>query len=124
MQNQTASVDELQSVEWPAGVVCERWSPFSWVYQCVCACVCSCPPLIAVGELHVHAVSADEGPAVHRRVDVGRVWDGFAHQDGAGERGLLEAAQPPWRAAVVHLQLSGAVQHLQGAAERKMGLGA
>lgn len=80
-------------------------------------CVCVCVPLVAVGELHVHAVSADEGPAVHGRVDAGRVWDGFAHEDGAGERRLLEPAQRARRAAVVHLQLAGAVQHLQGAAE-------
>lgn len=68
-----------------------------------------CLPLVTVGELHVHAVSAQEGLAVHRRVDVGRVRDGFAHQDSAGERRLFEAAQPLRRAAVVHLQLSGAV---------------
>lgn len=66
-------------------------------------------PLVAVGELHVHAVFAQEGLAVHRRVDVGRVGDGFAHQDSAGERRLLEAAQPRRGATVVHLQLPGAV---------------
>lgn len=77
-----------------------------------------CSPLVAVGELHVHAVSAQEGLAVHRRVDVGRVWDGFAHQDSAGERRLFETTQPSWRAAVVHLQLSGAVQHLEGGNRR------
>lgn len=49
-------------------------------------------PLVTVSELHVHAVPAEECLAVHRRVDVGRVWDGFAHQDGTGERRLLEAA--------------------------------
>lgn len=69
-------------------------------------------PLIAVGELHVHAVPAKEGPGVHRRVDVGWVRDGLTHQDSAGERRLPEAAQPPRWAAVVHLQLSSAVQHL------------
>lgn len=79
---------------------------------------CLCSPLVAVGELHVHAVSAQEGLAVHRRVDVGRVWDGFAHQDSAGERRLFETTQPSWRAAVVHLQLSGAVQHLEGGNRR------
>ena len=76
-------------------------------------CVCVCLPLVAVGELHVHAVSAQEGLAVHRRVDVGRVWDGFTHQDSAGERGPFEGTQSSWRAAVVHLQLSGAMQHLE-----------
>lgn len=76
-----------------------------------------CLPLVAVGELHVHAVSADEGPAVHGRFDAGRVRDGFAHEDGAGERRFLVAAQRARRAAVVHLQLAGAVQHLWGAAE-------
>lgn len=69
-------------------------------------------PLIAVGELHVHAVPAKEGPGVHRRVDVGRVRDGLTHQDSAGERRLPEAAQSSRWAAVVHFQLSGAVQHL------------
>ena len=72
-----------------------------------------CIPLITVGELHVHAVSAQEGLAVQRRVDVGRVWDGFTHQDSTGERGLFEA-QHSRRTAVVHLQVSGAVQHLEG----------
>lgn len=75
-----------------------------------------CLPLVTVGELHVHAVSTQEGLAVERRVDVGRVWDRFAHQDSAGEWGLFEAAQHSRRAAVVHFQVSGAVQHLQGAA--------
>lgn len=69
-------------------------------------------PLIAVGELHVHAVPAKKGPGVHRRVNVGRVRDGLTHQDSAGERRLPEAAQPPWWAAVVHFQLSSTVQHL------------
>lgn len=78
-------------------------------------------PLVAVGELHVHAVSAEEGLAVEGRVDVGRVLDGFAHQDSAGERGLFEAAQHSWRAAGVHLQMSGAVQHLGGGGGVKRG---
>lgn len=68
------------------------------------AAVCAPPldsPLVAVGELHVHAVSAEEGPAVHGRVDVGWVRDGFAHQDGTGEGGLPEAAQTPRGTAVV-----------------------
>lgn len=69
-------------------------------------------PLVTVGERHVHAVSAEEGPAVHRCVDAGWVWDGFAHQDSAGQRRLPEAAQAPRWAAVVHFQLSSAVQHL------------
>lgn len=76
-------------------------------------------PLVTVGELHVHAVSAEEGPVVHRCVDVGWVWDGFTHQDSAGERRLPEAAQAPRWAAVVHFQLSSAVQHLpKGDTER------
>lgn len=61
-------------------------------------------------------MSAQEGLAVQRRVDVGWVRDGFTHQHGAGERGLFEAAQHSGRAAGVHLQVSGAVQHLEGAA--------
>lgn len=71
--------------------------------QPACGHVCAPldSPLVAVGELHVHAVSAEEGPAVHGRVDVGWVRDGFAHQDGTGERGLPEAAQPPRGTAVV-----------------------
>lgn len=59
-------------------------------------------PLVAVGELHVHAVSAEEGSAVHWRVNVGRVRDGFTHQDSTGERRLSEAAQPPRGTAVIH----------------------
>lgn len=70
-------------------------------------------PLITVGELHVHAVAAQEGLAVERRVYVGRVWDGLAHQHGAGERRLLDATQDSGRTPAVHLQVSGAVQHLQ-----------
>lgn len=66
-------------------------------------------PLVTVGELHVHAVSAEEGSAVHWRVDVGWVRDGFTHQDSTGERRLPEAAQPPRGTAVVHFYLSGAV---------------
>lgn len=76
------------------------------------ACAPLALPLVAVGELHVHAVPAEEGPGVHRRVDVGRVRDGLTHQDSAGEGRLPEAAQPPRWAAVVHFQLSSAVQHL------------
>lgn len=59
-------------------------------------------PLVTVGELHVHAVSAEEGSAVHWRVDVGWVWDGFTHQDSTGEKRLSEAAQPPRGTAVAH----------------------
>lgn len=75
--------------------------------------ICFCLPLVTVGEFHVHAVSAQEGLAVQRRVDVGRVWNRFAHQDSACERRLFEAAQHSWRAAVVHPQLSSAVEHLR-----------
>lgn len=73
-----------------------------------------CLLVIAVGELHVHAVSAQEGPAVQRCVDVGRVWDWFAHQDGTGEWGLFVATEHARRAAVIHLQMTGAVEHLEG----------
>lgn len=59
-------------------------------------------PLVTVGELHVHTVSAEEGPAVHWRIDVGWVRDGFTHQDSTGERRLPEAAQSPRGTAVVH----------------------
>lgn len=78
--------------------------------RCVCALLDL--PLVTVGELHVHAVSAEEGSAVHWCVDVGWVWDGFTHQDSTGERRLPEPAQPSRGTAVVHFQLSGAVQHL------------
>lgn len=78
--------------------------------------MCFCLPLITVGELHIHAVSAQEGFAVQRRVDVGRVWDGVAHQDSAGERRLFEATQASRRAAVVHLEVSSTMQNLEEAA--------
>lgn len=75
--------------------------------------MCFCSPLVTVGELHVHAVSAQEGPAVNWRINVGRVWNGFAHQDSAGERRLFEATQPTRRAAVVHPYMPGAMQYLE-----------
>lgn len=72
------------------------------------------PPVVTVGELHVHAVAAQEGLAVQGDVHVGWVLDGFAHDDEAGEQGLLEAAQTTVRgAAVVDLHLAGAVQDLE-----------
>ena len=71
-------------------------------------------PVVAVGELHVHAVAAQEGLAVQRDVHVGRVLDGFAHDDEAGEQGLLVAAETTGRGAVVvDLHLAGAVQNLE-----------
>lgn len=78
-------------------------------------------PVVAVGELHVHAVTAQEGPAVERRLDVGRVRDGLAHEHGAGERRLLEAARRALRAAGVHPQLARAVQHLPRNKRRPFG---
>lgn len=71
-------------------------------------------PVVAVGELHVHAVAAQEGLAVQGDVHVGRVLDGFAHDDEAGEQGLLVAAETAVRGAVVvDLHLAGAVQDLE-----------
>lgn len=69
-------------------------------------------PVVAVGELHVHAVTAQEGLAVQGRVDVGGVGDGLTHHQQAGERRLLEPTQPMRGAAVVHLQVASAVQNL------------
>lgn len=37
----------------------------------------SCPPLITVGELHVQAVAAEEGPPAQRGLQAARVGDGF-----------------------------------------------
>lgn len=67
-------------------------------------------PVIAVGELHVHTVAAQEGLAVQGDVHVGWVLDGLTHDDEAGEQGLLVATETAVRGAVVvDLQLASAV---------------
>lgn len=71
------------------------------------------PPVVTVGEPHVHAVAAQEGLAVQGDVHVGRVLDGLTHDDEAGEQGLLVTADTTVRgAAAVDLHLARAVQHL------------
>lgn len=47
------------------GLAGGRWAPDS------------CPPLITVGELHVQAVAAEEGPSAQRGLQAARVGDGF-----------------------------------------------
>lgn len=59
-------------------------------------------------------MAAQEGLAVQGDVHVGRVLDGFAHDDEAGEQGLLVAAETTVRGAVVvDLHLASAVQDLE-----------
>lgn len=72
------------------------------------------PPVVTVGELHVHAVAAQEGLAIQGDVHVGRVLDGFTHDDEAGEQGLLVATETIMRGAVVvDFHLASAVQDLE-----------
>ena len=72
------------------------------------------PPVVAVGELHVHTVAAQEGLAVQWDVHVGRVLDRLAHDDEAGQQRLLAAAETAVRGAVaVDLHLARAVQDLE-----------
>lgn len=73
----------------------------------------NCVPVITVSKLHVHAVAAQEGLAVERRVDVWGMRDGLAHHDHTGERRLFETAQHARRTAGTHLQMARAVQHLK-----------
>lgn len=83
-------------------------------------------PVITVGKLHVHAVAAQEGLAVQGDVHVGRVLNGFTHDDEAGQQGLLVAAETTVRGAVVvDLHLASAVQDLETSHGKSvMGLGA
>lgn len=70
------------------------------------------PPVIAVGELHVHAVAAEEGLAVQRDVHVGWVLDGLTHDNETGQRLLVPAQTAVRGAAAIHLDLARAVQNL------------
>lgn len=71
-------------------------------------------PVVTVGELHVHAVAAQESLTVQGDVHVGWVLDGFTHDDEAGEQWLLVATQAiVRRAVVVDSHLAGAVQDLR-----------
>lgn len=70
-------------------------------------------PVITVGELHVHAVAAQEGLAVKGDVHVGRVLDRLTHDDEAGQQRLLVATEAAvGSTAVVDFHLAGAVQDL------------
>lgn len=72
------------------------------------------PPVVAVGELHVHTVAAQEGLAVQWDVHVGWVLDRLTHDDEAGQQRLLAAAETAVRGAVVvDLHLARAVQDLE-----------
>lgn len=70
-------------------------------------------PVITVGELHVHAVAAQESLAVQGDVHVGGVLDRLTHDDEAGQQGVLVATEAAVRGAVVvDSHLPGAVQDL------------
>ena len=59
-------------------------------------------------------MAAQEGLAVQGDVHVGRVLDGLAHDDEAGQQRLLAAAETAVRGAVVvDLHLARAVQDLE-----------
>lgn len=70
-------------------------------------------PVITVGELHVHAVAAQESLAVQGDVHVGWVLDWLTHDDEAGQQRLLVATEAAVRGAVaVDPHLTSAVQDL------------
>lgn len=54
------------------------------------------PPLVAVGELHVQAVAAEEGTPAQRGLQAARVRDGFTDEHQALQGGLQGGA-PSWR---------------------------
>jgi hypothetical protein len=67
-------------------------------------------PVVAVGELHVHAVTAQQGLAVQGDVHVRWVLDWLTHDDEAGQQRLLIATKATVRrAVVVDFHLAGAV---------------
>lgn len=70
-------------------------------------------PVITVGELHVHAVAAQESLTVQGDVHVWWVLDRLTHDDEAWQQGLLVATEATVRGAVVvDSHLSSAVQDL------------
>lgn len=76
----------------------------------------SCPPLITVGELHVQAVAAEEGPPAQWGLQAARVGDGFTDEHQALQGGLQVGA-PCWGSlckGLVGPHVSRAVQHLVG----------
>lgn len=67
-------------------------------------------PIIAVGELHVHAMAAQESLAIQGDVHVGWVLDRFTHDDEARHQGLLVATETVvGRAVTVDLHLASAM---------------
>lgn len=76
--------------------------------MCIYLCVWVLP-LITVGELHVHAVSAEEGLAVKWCVNVGGVRDRFTEHDHTGQWWLFISTWSACRTAVVHFKMTCAV---------------
>lgn len=85
----------------------------------------SCPPLIAVGEFHVQAVAAEEGPPAQWGLQAARVGDSFTNEHQALQGGLQIGA-PRWGSlcrGLVGPHVSRAVQHLVGGGKAVMPLG-
>lgn len=81
-------------------------------YVCILDLINISLPLIAVDKLHVHTVSAHERLAVERCVHAGGVWDGCAQHSNAREGRFGKPTQDMRWAAVAHLQMPRAMQHL------------
>lgn len=77
----------------------------------------SCPPLVTIGELHVQAVAAEEGPPAQRRLQAVRVGDGFTDEHQALQGGLQVGAGAPsggsLRRGLVGPHVSRTVQYLR-----------
>ena len=71
-------------------------------------------PLVTIGELHVHCVAAEKCLGVQRDLDVGGVLNGVADQNQVGDWGLLVPVGSLLSAAVIHTDMTGAVEHLEG----------
>lgn len=82
-----------------------------------------CPPLITVGELHVQAVAAEEGPPAQWGLQAARVGDGFTDEHQALQGGLQVGASCWGRLCrgLVNPHVSRAVQHLVGVSGGKVG---
>ena len=68
-------------------------------------------PLVAVGELHVQRVSAQEGLGVQGHLDVGGVRDGVTDQHQVGHRGP-GGGRLHLRGGFKHAHMARALEHL------------
>lgn len=66
-------------------------------------------PLITIGELHVHAVSAEERLAVKGCIDVGGMRDRFTKHDHTGKWRFFISTQSACVTAVIHLKMTCAM---------------